>query len=315
MNKSQVLAVGVGVMAIAAGGFLISRGGRTRAGSAPAPDTLQIVAAENFWGSLASQLAGPEAHVMSVLSDPNADPHEYESSAGVARVFAEANYVIVNGAGYDSWSGKLLAASSSPQRRVLDVAALLGQRVGDNPHFWYDPVFVNEVVAQMAKDLGALKPAKAAFYQQQLQLLEASLAGYQSRIAELKRQFGGTKLAATENVFGYTARAAGLDLISPPQFMKAVAEGNEPPAQGMIEFQRQLESREPAVLVYNRQTSTPVTESMKKLAMARDIPVLGITETVQPPGARFQDWMDAEIESLQNALNASAQRQRENAQR
>ncbi|MGH7971665.1 MAG: hypothetical protein ACREIC_23370, partial [Limisphaerales bacterium] len=84
---------------------------------------------------------------------------------------------------------------------------------------------------------------------------------------------------------------------------------------GMIEFQRQLESREPAVLVYNQQTSTPITESMKKLATARGIPVLGISETVQPPGARFQDWMDAEIESLQNALNASAQRQRENAQR
>ena len=97
---------------------------------------LQIVAAENFWGSLVSQLGGKHAHVLSIVSDPNADPHEYESNATDARAVADADYVIVNGAGYDSWMDKLLSAGGNPGRKEFKVAELLGKKEGDNPHFW-----------------------------------------------------------------------------------------------------------------------------------------------------------------------------------
>ena len=100
---------------------------------------LQVVAAENFWGSLVSQIGGSHVQVLSIVSDPNADPHEYESNTTDARAVATANYVIENGAGYDSWADKLLGASENPNRKVLNVATLLGKKEGDNPHFWYDP--------------------------------------------------------------------------------------------------------------------------------------------------------------------------------
>src|SRR5271156_506700 len=83
---------------------------------------LQVVAAENFWGSLVSQIGGSHVQVLSIVSDPNADPHEYESNSTDARAVATANYVIENGAGYDSWMDKLIGASSDPNRKVLDVA-------------------------------------------------------------------------------------------------------------------------------------------------------------------------------------------------
>ena len=58
------------------------------------------------------------------------------------------------------------------------------------------------------------------------------------------------------------------------------------------------------MLVYNQQTVTPITENIKKMAGDAGIPVVGITETIQPPDASFQDWMNAELISLENALNA-----------
>ncbi|HEY8952276.1 MAG TPA: zinc ABC transporter substrate-binding protein, partial [Candidatus Dormibacteraeota bacterium] len=64
------------------------------------PGLVKVVAAENFWGSIAAQLGGAKADVQSVVSDPNADPHEYESSTNDARAFADAALVILNGAGY-----------------------------------------------------------------------------------------------------------------------------------------------------------------------------------------------------------------------
>jgi len=43
---------------------------------------------------------------------------------------------------------------------------------------------------------------------------------------------------------------------------------------------------------------------MKKLAADQGIPVVGVTETIQPPDVSFEDWMNAELIGLQNALNA-----------
>jgi zinc/manganese transport system substrate-binding protein len=304
--KTGILGIGV-VMIIAVAGVCES-GCRRGPKPAIASHGLQIVAAENFWGSLVSQLAGPHAQVMSIVSDPNADPHEYSSSVATARAVATADYVVVNGAGYDAWCDKLLGAGDNSKRKVLDVAALLSQTAGGNPHFWYNPDYVNRVVAQMEQDLISIDPKNAEDYRRQYRIVQASLAQYQNRIRAISRQFKGTKAAATEDIFLYLGDAAGLDVISPPEFMQAVAEGIDPPVQSVIEFQNQIKNKEPAVLVYNEQTVTPLTEAMKKMAAQEGILIVGITETIEPPDASFESWMDAEVAAVQNALNSKAPR-------
>lgn len=267
---------------------------------------VQIVAAENFWGSLVSQLGGTHVHVLSIVSDPNADPHEYESNTANALAIANADYIIVNGAGYDDWANKLIGAGTKPNAKVLNVADLIGKKEGDNPHFWYSPDYVNQTVKQMEEDLISIDPVNATYYEQNYNNLKLALAPYQNRIATIKQQFNGTQVAATEDIFAYVADPAGLDLISPPAFTQAVAEGNDPPADSIVQFETQLKSGNVSVLVYNQQTVSPITENMKKLAAEQGIPVIGITETIQPPDVSFQDWMNAELMSLQNALNTKA---------
>lgn len=305
VRGARFIGMAAALLASAAAAFWLAGCGEP-ADVPDAPARLQIVAAENFWGSLASQLGGDHAQVVSIVSDPNADPHEYTSSAATARAISSADLVIVNGAGYDSWTANLLSAGANPHRKVLNVAVLLGKTAGDNPHFWYDPAYVNRVARQMEIELIALDSGHADYYRRQYQILQASLAGYQNRIREMRGQFPGTEVASTEDIFVYLAKAAGLDLISPPAFMQAVAEGNDPPVQSVIEFENQLKSKRPAVLVYNEQTITPLTQNMKAVAAAEGIPVVAITETVRPPDARFQDWMDAQIKLLQKALSARA---------
>ena len=266
---------------------------------------LQIVAAENFWGSLISQLGGTHVHVLSIVSDPNADPHEYESNTTDARAVADADYVIVNGAGYDSWMNKLLSAGGNSARKTLEVSDLLGKKEGDNPHFWYNPTYVNQVIAQMDQDLIAADPTDGAYYQQQYATLQTALAPYQNQIAAIKQEYAATPVGATEDIFMYFALATGLDLTTPPEFIQAVGEGNDPTAASVVEFQNQINTKQIKVLVYNEQTVTPITETIKALATAQGIPIVGITETTVPPDAPFQDWMSAEVIALQQALQSS----------
>ena len=88
--------------------------------ASPAPasaDPVKIVAAENFYGDVARQIGGADVAVTSILSNPDEDPHLFEASAATAKALADARIVIVNGADYDPWMEKLLAANKSPGRR------------------------------------------------------------------------------------------------------------------------------------------------------------------------------------------------------
>ena len=274
--------------------------------SATPPASIEVVAAESFWGSIAAQLGGSRVSVQSVVTDPNADPHEYETSPNDARAFAEADLVILNGAGYDSWGQKLLDANPSSRRTVLDVSVLVGKKRGDNPHFWYDPAFVTRVADRISEDYRRLDAADAAYFDQRRAELTVALEPYNREIATIKQRHSGTPIGATESVFSYMADALGLNLTTPPEFMDAVAEGTDPPARAVAAFHDQIAQNRIKALVYNLQTSTAVTTNLKSLAAARHIPTVGISETIEPMGLTFQDWQLRQLKSLDVALESGA---------
>jgi zinc/manganese transport system substrate-binding protein len=266
---------------------------------------ISVVAGENFWGSIASQLGGAKVTVQSVVTDPNADPHEYESSANDARAFAEARLVILNGAGYDGWGKKLLDANPASARRVLTVADLLGKKVGDNPHFWYSPEYVVKVADSITAQYRSIDSADASYFDQLRAKFATALQPYTDEVAKIKQKYAGTPVGATESIFVYLASALGLNLTTPAEFMNAVAEGNDPPASAVVEFQSQISANQIKVLVYNVQTTTAVTTTVKTLAASHHIPAVGVSETLLPENLTFQDWQLKQLTSLEAALSKS----------
>jgi len=266
---------------------------------------IHVIAAENFWGSIALQLGGSKVNVQSVVSDPNADPHEYESSANDARAFAEAKLVILNGAGYDDWGKKLLAANQAPGRQVLNLADLLGKKVGDNPHFWYNPDFVVKVADSITAQYKTIDSAGASYFDQRRADFATALRPYIDEIANIKQKYSGAPVGATESIFVYMASALGLKLTTPVEFMNAVAEGNDPPASAVVEFQDQISRNQIKVLVYNVQTSTAVTTNIRALAASHHVPGVGVSETLLPENLTFQDWQLKQLKSLEAALSSS----------
>ena len=265
--------------------------------------TLQVIAGENFWGSIAAQLGGSHVSMTSIVTNPNTDPHEYESSATDARAFATADYVILNGAGYDDWGRKLLSANPSQSRKVFTVADLLNKKAGDNPHFWYNPDWVDQVADKITADYRALDPANAGYFTRQREAFATALQPYHDAVAQIRATAGGIPVGSTESIFVYMAHALGVNLISPPEFMQAISEATDPPAQTVAQFQDQISHHQIKLLVYNTQTSTPITDNLRQLATRNGIPVVGISETIQPTTATFQEWQTRQLISLQAALS------------
>ena len=291
----RLVAVGISCLVVA---VAAACGSSTAAQSG----TINVVAGQNFWGSIALHLGGTKVNVQSVVTDPNTDPHEYESSANDARAFADAGLVILNGAGYDAWGQKLLDANPSSHRQVLNVADLLGKKVGDNPHFWYNPTYVLQVADKITAEYKSIDSSDASYFDQLRSDFATALKPYEDRIAEIKQKFAGVKVGSTESIFVDMSGALGLNLISPVEFMDAVAEGNDPPASAVVAFQNQISGNQIKVLVYNVQTQTAVTTNIKQLAVAHHVPTVGVSETL-PVGAYFEQWQVTQLTSLENALN------------
>jgi zinc/manganese transport system substrate-binding protein len=275
----------------------------TSSPGAGAGGRIRVAVAENFWGSIVAQLAGPDAAVTSVISNPDADPHDYEPTAEDARTIASARYVIVNGIGYDAWAQKLLDANPAKDRRVLNVGDLLGLKAGSNPHQWYSPASVGRFIARVSADLAELDPDHRAAYEQRRDAYESTgLRDYNRLLAEIKRRFGGTPIGATESIVAPWAAGAGLEMLTPKSFLDAIAEGNEPTRADKATVDAQIADRKIKVFVYNSQNATPDVKRLVDAARREHIPVTTVTETLVPEDATFQAWQVRELQSLLDAL-------------
>ena len=296
------LAVAAAVgLAMSLGGCSSSSSGSVAAGTGSQP--IRVVAAESFWGSIAAQLGGDRVQVTSIITNPDTDPHDYEATAADARTIATAQYVIINGVGYDPWAPKLVDANPASGRKVLNVGQLVGVPDGGNPHRWYAPPDVERVIDQITADYKLLNSKDAGYFDQQRQRFETQgLARYHALINRLKRDYAGVPVGASESIFAPLADALGLKLLTPVGFLNAISEGADPTAADKATTDRQITTRQVKVFVYNSQNATPDVKALVVQAQAEGIPVATVTETPTPPGASFQDWQTRQLAELADAL-------------
>jgi zinc/manganese transport system substrate-binding protein len=269
----------------------------------------QVVAAENFWGSIAAQLAGTKASVTSIIVNPGTDPHSYEPNAHDARAIAGAQLAIVNGIGYDNWAPKLLAASPLSGRVVLNVGSLLGLHEGDNPHQWYSPSSVTRVVARIVADYDALEPSAAAYFAERKQaFLTRDLARYDALRREIRAKYAGTPVGYSESIFRPLGEDLGLKLLTPYSFAKAIAEGGDVSAQDKQRTDTQARKRLIKIWVFNSQNVTPDVQRINDIAREEKIPVATVTETLSPASDSFEQWQVAELEGIARALHEATGR-------
>ena len=286
--------------------------GCDRSGTAPSRSGgggFQVVAAENFWGSIAAQLAGTKASVTSIIVDPGTDPHSYEPNAQDARTMAGAQLAIVNGVGYDNWAPKLLAASPLRGRVVLNVGTLLALHDGDNPHQWYSPASVTRVVERIVADYDALEPSASAYFAQREHLFETrDLARYDALRKEIRAKYAGTPVGYSESIFRPLGEDLGLRLLTPYSFAKAIAEGGDVSAQDKQATDTQARKRLIKIWVFNSQNVTPDVQRINDIARAEKIPIATVTETLSPASDSFEQWQVAELEGLAQALHEATGR-------
>jgi zinc/manganese transport system substrate-binding protein len=272
--------------------------------------TVAIVAGENEYGNVASQIGGKYVSVYSVDSNPNTDPHTYEATPSVGQKVANANLLIENGVGYDTFMDTLASASPNSARKVINVQHVLGLPDSTaNPHLWYSPKTMPAVAKALASDLSALDPAHASTFHANEAKFVASLQPWIKAIAAFKTKYAGSTAATTEPVADYLLQAMGINNMTPFQFQADIMNGTDPTPQDVSLEKGFFTKHQVKVFCYNQQVTDPLTDSIRQTALAAKVPVVGVYETMPVPGYNYQSWMMAELNAIKKAITSGASTQ------
>jgi zinc/manganese transport system substrate-binding protein len=264
---------------------------------------IEVAASTNVWASILSQLGGNRVRATSIIANPQTDPHAYEPTPADARTISRSRVFVENGAGYDAWAAHIVAASPDKNRTVIDVGRLVGVPDGGNPHRWYSPADVATVVAAITDGLKKADPADAGYFDSRRHTFETvDLRSYHRVIDQIRAGHAGTPIGASESIVLPLAEALGLKVETPAGFLRAISEGTDPSAGDKAASEGQLSHHAVKVYVYNSQNATPDVAAQLAVARRAGVPVVAVTETLNPAGATFQQWQVNQLQALQLAL-------------
>jgi len=273
------------------------------AGSAPpcpvAP--VKVVVSVAPWSDVVTTLGGACAEVATVVTGGSADPHDYEPTVRDIAGFAGARLVVVNGAGYDAWAAKAVeGAGGKPE--VVDAADVVGAEAGENPHLWYDPVYVSRVATAVTAAYGRLLPGADGYLADRAQDWTRATAPYRALVASTRGVARGATYLATEPVAAYLADALGMREVTPEGLRRATANESEPTPGDVNDALALLRERAVDVLVVNPQTEGSLATRLRAAATDAGVPVVTASETPSSPDAGFVAWQTAQLTALRDAL-------------
>ena len=256
-----------------------------------------VVASTNVWGSVVQAVGGDDVSVTSLINDPSADPHSYESKPEDATLLTDAKLVVYNGGGYDDFFTKIFDASGSSAKKI-DAYAVSGHPEGENEHVWYEYATVRKVADKVADELGAIDPANKDAY-------EANAKTFDGKIDELVTKTEALpdgKVVATEPVAHYLLDTAGLTDATPPEFSEAIEEETDPPIAVVAETMDLVSGKQVVALVNNAQTETNVTDQLNEAARTAGVPIVNVSETLPQDVTDYVEWMTKQVDALAGAV-------------
>ncbi len=265
---------------------------------------INIVAAENMYGSVAKEIGGDKVNVVSILNNPNQDPHLFSASPSTARAVAKADIIVYNGIAYDGWMDKLLSVQKNPSQKIIIIANLVGAKMGDNPHLWYSPNTMPVYAQYLTTQLQQLDPANKSFYATQLINFQKNYQQLNNKINQIKQHYHNISVIATEPLFNDMAQALGFNILAKP-FQMNIMNDVEPTPTQLRDFENDLNSHSARIFFYNKQVISPLTLQLQKMAINERISVVGVTET-QPEDMNYIQWMLNQLIATEQALDAKS---------
>ncbi|WP_327094324.1 zinc ABC transporter substrate-binding protein [Nocardia vinacea] len=270
----------------------------TACGSSKDSDKPNVVASTNVWGNIAATIAGPDASVTALITDPAADPHSHETSAVESAKISDADLVVFNGGGYDEFIEK---AIQGKDKRTVDAFESRADKSDENEHVFYDIGTVSTVADRIASTLGEIDSAHAAAYTDRAAAFKSQLTAITAIATKIAGEHPKTPVLQTEPLAHYLLVAAGTQDLTPHEFQEAIEQETDPAPAAVAATQDLLTGKKVRALIYNIQTEDKITKDLRALAQSNGLPIVEVTETL-PDGVDYIQWQTKNAQALAAAL-------------
>lgn len=238
------------------------------AGSVPAlAQPIEVVATFSILADMTRNVGG-ERVAVTTLVGPGGDPHVFQPTPQEARAIAEADLVVVNGLGFESWLDRLVEASGYDgpivvaSQRVTPLSAdshdhdegdahanhAQGEdHAGEvrheddevyDPHAWQDLGNARLYVAAIADGLAAADPEGAGHYAANAERYDAEIAALAAEATAAFAALGSERRTVLTNhdAFAYLAAAYDLSMVAP----QGLSTEAEPSARDVAALVREI---------------------------------------------------------------------------
>lgn len=215
---------------------------------------LKVVATTTLLGDVTRQIGG-EAIELAILLPAGADPHTFEPTPRDFTAIANADVLIVNGAGLETFLERLLQNAGKDAKVVTASDGIRLRQSEDehadtDPHVWFDPQNVVIWTQNIERALSELDPANAAAYAANAEAYRDQLRELddwiQTQIAQIPQTH--RKLVTDHAILGYFAERYGFEQVG--AVMPGFSVVAEPSAQDLAELENTVRELEiPAIFV------------------------------------------------------------------
>ena len=271
---------------------LITVGCSNKQNSTSQSNKISIVTTTNVYSDIAKNIVGKYGTATAIIDKSSVDPHDFDPTTADAKKVAQANIIVANGLGYDSWMNKL--AKSVDKKPVLVGEDLMGLKSGDNPHIWYNLDMPTKYVEYLVKRLSKLDKKHAAYFKENGEKYLAKI----DKIKQLAQANKGDQkpVFVSEPVFDYALQEAGYK-IGDKEFEEAIENGTDPSPKTINEMNNSIKQKKITFFVNNTQASSSTVKSFVKLAKKNNVPVLNVRETI-PNNTTYLAWMKENYQKL-----------------
>lgn len=262
---------------------------------------ISVVASINQWGILAQELGGDQVKVTSILKNIKVDAHEFSPTSADLATISQAELLLVNGAGYDSWATK----STSKSVTTVNAASTIGAEEGDNPHLWFSSEVRNKMAVAIRDAYINARPAKKVTFTKLYKAWSQKESSLDKKLKAFAKDHKDRPYAATESVAYYLLADMGMKDATPQAYSRAIQNESEPSANDLSDFQSLIEKKKIDFLVTNPQEASDASNLLMGTAGKSGVPTVEITEQVPDKYKTQTDWIGDLVNAISQKTSAA----------
>lgn len=268
---------------------------------------IKVVSTLESWASLAREIGGNDVVVKSIIDKPDVDSSSFKPSSKDLQKLYDAQVVISNGAGYDSWIAKHLSKKSE----TVNAASTVGALNGDNPYLWLSKDARSAMASNICDVFSKILPSKKKIFAKRLNTVKSQEKNLDEYLEKFGKDHKNLKYASTNPILFWLMSDMNIEDSTPKEYATQAAQDDAIDKTNVDKFQKLIEERKFDVIINNSQRNNTDISILTGTAGRSYTSVMWVNELMPTYATDLRKWVMKICEDIDNAGKATINMRKE----